>query len=244
MKLTRKITALFSILAIGVVAALMLPERQAVYAESDWSADNKVNLDNDKAKISYTLGATIMSDIVRNGMADDIDVNILIAAQKDVINNVALRMSPEEMGQAQEAYRLKLHQEYAELQAKNKVASEAYLAERKTETGVKATDSGLLYKVLREGKGAKPESSNSVKIHYAGKLPTGKEFDSSYKRGEPAEFMVSGVVPGFSEGLQLMAEGAKYEFIIPPALAYGESGPVEIGPNQVLIFEVELLSIK
>ena len=110
-------------------------------------------------------------------------------------------------------------------------------------SSMKTTDSGLQYELLREGKGAKPTPTDTIKVHYTGTLIDGTKFDSSYDRGEPADFGVSGVIPGFGEGLQLMKEGAKYRFTIPADIAYGEQGPASIGPNQVLIFEVELIEI-
>jgi FKBP-type peptidyl-prolyl cis-trans isomerase len=109
---------------------------------------------------------------------------------------------------------------------------------------VKTTASGLQYKVITEGKGDKPKASDTVVVNYKGTLVDGTEFDSSYKRGEPATFPVNQVIPGWTEALQMMPVGSKWELAIPPALAYGENAPPEIGPNQALVFEVELMSIK
>ena len=125
----------------------------------------------------------------------------------------------------------------------NKDAGAAFLVENAKQEGVKTTDSGLQYVVLREGKGSGVTATDSVKVHYAGTLIDGTEFDSSYSRGTPADFPVSGVIPGFSEGLQLMTEGAKFRFFIPSDDAYGPNGPPSIGANQVLIFEVELIEV-
>ncbi|MCB1157821.1 MAG: FKBP-type peptidyl-prolyl cis-trans isomerase [Leptospiraceae bacterium] len=126
----------------------------------------------------------------------------------------------------------------------NKAAGEKFLTENKGKEGVKVTPSGLQYKVIKEGSGAKPTATNTVKVHYVGTLIDGSEFDSSYKRGQPAVFPLNGVIPGWTEGLQLMTVGSKYKFFIPSHIAYGERGPGKIGPNSTLIFDVELISIE
>ncbi len=120
-----------------------------------------------------------------------------------------------------------------------------FLTENGKKEGVKTTDSGLQYKVLTEGKGKSPKATDTVLVHYRGTLLDGTEFDSSYKRNKPIEFPLNGVIPGWTEGVQLMQEGAKYRFFIPSELAYGPSGAGgAIGPNETLIFEVELLEVK
>jgi FKBP-type peptidyl-prolyl cis-trans isomerase FkpA len=122
---------------------------------------------------------------------------------------------------------------------------EKFLAENKTKEGVKTTASGLQYKVLTEGSGKKPSATDTVVCHYRGTLLDGTEFDSSYKRNEPAEFPLNRVIPGWTEGVQLMNEGSKFQFFIPSKLAYGEHGAGGvIGPDETLIFEVELIKIK
>jgi FKBP-type peptidyl-prolyl cis-trans isomerase len=126
---------------------------------------------------------------------------------------------------------------------KSKKEGEDFLAANKSKEGVKTTASGLQYKVLKEGKGPKPKSTDTVKVHYRGTLLDGTEFDSSYKRGEPVEFPLDQVIKGWTEGLQLMPAGSKYQFWIPANLAYGEPGNRGIPPNSTLIFEVELLEI-
>jgi FKBP-type peptidyl-prolyl cis-trans isomerase FkpA len=129
--------------------------------------------------------------------------------------------------------------------AENKAAGEKFLAENAKKANVKTTASGLQYEVLTEGKGqTKPTAESNVTVHYKGTTIDGKEFDSSYSRGEPTSFPLNGVIPGWTEGVQLMTEGAKYRFFIPSTLAYGESGAGgAIGPNETLIFEVELIKI-
>jgi FKBP-type peptidyl-prolyl cis-trans isomerases 1 len=125
----------------------------------------------------------------------------------------------------------------------NLKAGEDFLAENASKDGVTVTASGLQYRVLESGSGESPSVTDTVQVHYEGRLITGEVFDSSLQRGEPVSFPLNGVIPGWSEGVQLMKPGAKYEFTIPAALAYGESGTGPIPPNSVLVFEVELLAI-
>jgi len=127
--------------------------------------------------------------------------------------------------------------------AKNLQDGIAFLANNATQDGVKTTESGLQYKVVNEGTGAKPGATDKVKVHYEGKLIDGKKFDSSYDRGDPIEFPLNGVIRGWTEGLQLMTEGSTYMLYIPSALGYGPNGPPNIGPNQVLVFKVELIQV-
>jgi len=128
----------------------------------------------------------------------------------------------------------------------NKAAGEAYLAENKKKDGVKVTASGLQYEMLKAGSGKQPKATDTVVVHYRGTLIDGTEFDSSYKRGQPIDFPLNRVIPGWTEGVQLMQEGAKYRFVIPSALAYGPRGTPggPIGPDATLIFEVELLKVQ
>ncbi|HNX80081.1 MAG TPA: FKBP-type peptidyl-prolyl cis-trans isomerase, partial [Prolixibacteraceae bacterium] len=126
---------------------------------------------------------------------------------------------------------------------KNLEEGNAFLEKNKANAGVKVTPSGLQYEVIKEGTGKMPNDSDMVKVHYHGTLIDGKVFDSSVDRGEPAEFPVNGVIPGWTEALQMMPVGSKWKIYLPASLAYGERAPQEIGPNKVLIFEVELLEI-
>ena len=138
-----------------------------------------------------------------------------------------------------------MEQKQKELGEKNKTEGTKYLEENKKKAGVKTTASGLQYKVVKDGTGAQPKATDMVTVNYRGTLIDGTEFDSSYKRGQPATFPVNGVIKGWTEALQLMKQGSKYQLFIPSTLAYGERamGP-DIGPNSTLIFEVELQDVK
>ena len=182
-----------------------------------------VALDNDKARLGYTIGAQIGGGLAQQGMVDEIDLDALVMAVRDFATGAQAKLTPEEMTKVQQSFQLKKQQEFASLGAQNLTQGEAFLAKNKSQADITVTESGLQYQVVREGKGT--------------------PFDSSYQRDEPAEFPVTGVIPGFSEGLQMMKEGGKYRIVIPASLAYGEQAPASIGPNQVLIFEVELLQV-
>ena len=212
-------------------------------SKTKWTT-NSVNLDSEKVKLGYTIGAGIGRDLIQGGLRNEIEVDALIAAIKNSASGADSRMTNEEMQQAQQTFQLKKQQEFATLSAENKAKGEAFLAKNATEEGIQTTESGLQYQIVREGKGKQPIAENTVKVHYLGSLIDGTPFDSSYQRNEPVDFPLTGVLPGFSEGIQLMKEGAKYRFVIPAGLAYGEQGPENIGPNQTLIFEVELLEVK
>lgn len=228
---------------IAALVALAYVGIGTVSSDAVVYAKDKVALKTDKDKLGYTIGVQIANDLKNSKIDTAVSADAVSAGLKDVFTGKELSMSDEEMKAAQIAYQQKMKAEYDELMAKSKAASDKFIAESAKKKGVKATDSGLLYEVLREGKGKKPNANDTVKVHYVGTLADGTKFDSSYDRGTPANFPVSGVIPGFSEGLQLMKEGAKYRFTIPSQLAYGEQAPAVIGPNQALVFEVELIEV-
>lgn len=145
--------------------------------------------------------------------------------------------------QEQQKQQQAMMEEAQKMGAANKEVGEAFLKENAAKKGVTTTITGLQYEVLKAAEGAKPAATATVKVHYTGRLLNGTVFDSSVERGEPVEFPLNGVIPGWTEGVQLMSVGSKYRFWIPSALAYGENAPRSIGPNQVLDFEVELLEI-
>ena len=215
--------------------------------ESNTSKSETAALTDDKAKASYALGANMGLQLHRADAS--VDVNILIQGLKDTINGGTARMTDEEIRAALTKFSgdVRTHmEEKRKLDAeKNKNEGEAFLATNKTNTGVVTTASGLQYKVLTEGTGAKPTLTDTVVCNYRGTLLNGKEFDSSYKRNQPLSFPVNGVIKGWTEALQLMPVGSKWQLFIPADLAYGERGAgQDIEPNSTLIFEVELLSIK
>lgn len=199
-----------------------------------------------KDKVSYSIGLSIGSNLQRQGI--EVNSEHFFNGIKDALAGAKPRLSEEEMNSTMQAFQQEMMTKaQAQRKAageKNKTAGEAYLAANKKKEGVKVTSSGLQYKVISEGKGDKPKATDTVVAHYRGTLIDGKEFDSSYKRNEPAEFPLNQVIPGWTEGLQLMSVGSKYQFTIPANLAYGESAPPEIGPDSTLIFDVELVAIK
>ena len=225
--------------SVGVLALLTAcnpkPAAQAPAKELD--------LTSEKAQLGYTIGSQMAGQLKGSELFNDIDLEALVAAFRDAAQGKEPRLTGEQMQQAQINFQQKAQAKVDELANTNKASGEAYLVEHGAKEGIVTTESGLQYEILREGKGDQPTAQSSVKVHYSGKLTDGTEFDSSYERGAPTEFPVSGVIPGFSEGLQLMKAGAKYRFVIPSDKAYGVQAPASIGPNQALIFEVELIEV-
>ena len=175
-------------------------------------------------------------------------MDLIVQGLRDGLGGANALLTPEEIQAAMQEFQQQLMtQQQSKRQVesdKNMKESQAYLDQNKAKAGVKTTASGLQYEVVTEGSGESPKPTDKVTVHYRGTLPDGKEFDSSYARNEPATFPVNGVIPGWIEALQLMKPGAKYKLVIPPALAYAERGAGDkIGPNQVLVFDVELISI-
>lgn len=173
---------------------------------------------------------------------EELDLEIFNKAIADAFNGKESALTDEQIQAVGKAYEERKVKEAADKATKNKAEGDKFLAENKTKEGVKTTASGLQYKVITEGTGKSPKATDTVIVHYEGKLINGKVFDSSYERGMPAQFAVNEVIKGWTEGLQLMKEGGKYEFYIPSELAYGEAGNPMIEPNSVLTFTVELLS--
>lgn len=199
-------------------------------------------------KVSYALGLGIGRQLAQMG-ANDLSIEDFAAAIKDVIAGNELKVSNREAQTiVQEYFRKKEEKLNAERAEQGKVAKaegEKYLAENAKKEGVTVLPSGLQYMVLKEGNGNKPKATDTVKCHYEGFLIDGTVFDSSVERGEPAEFALNQVIAGWTEGLQLMQEGAKYRFFIPYILGYGEGGAgASIPPFATLIFDVELLEVK
>ncbi|MEO7932912.1 MAG: FKBP-type peptidyl-prolyl cis-trans isomerase [Chthoniobacterales bacterium] len=204
------------------------------------------DLKEPKDKVSYSIGVDIGSTIKRQGI--EIDPDKVLLGLKDAYSGGKLALTDEEMKSTMETFQKEMMAKMAKKREddgkKNKEIGEKFLAENKKKDGVKTTASGLQYKIITEGKGEKPKETDTVVTNYRGTTIDGKEFDSSYKRNEPAEFPLAGVIKGWTEGLQLIPVGTKAQFYIPAELAYGDNAPPEIGPGQTLIFDVELLSIK
>lgn len=210
--------------------------------------NKKVTLDTEKAKVSYAIGFS-MGESLRT-IKDELEIETLLQGLRDGSQGAdKAQMTPEsiqttlmEFQKKQTEIMSKKRQESA---GKNKEEGEAFLKENAKKEGVVTTPSGLQYKVLIQGTGPTPKATDMVKVHYRGTLINGTEFDSSYKRGQPAVFALNRVIPAWTEGVQLMKVGAKYMFFAPSNLAYGERGAgKDIGPNSTLIFEVELLGIE
>jgi len=205
-----------------------------------------LTLKTEKEKFSYALGMNIGSGMKRQSVA--VDPAILARGLKDSLAGGKTLMTEDEaratLKQMQDEMRQKQQAKMQEEGAANKKVGDAFLAANKGKEGVVTLPSGLQYKILKEGTGPKPASSDSVVCNYKGTLIDGKEFDSSYKRGQPATFPVTGVIKGWTEALQLMPVGSKWQLFVPSDLAYGERGAgADIGPGATLIFEVELMSI-
>lgn len=200
---------------------------------------NAADMDNEKDKASYSLGMLIGQNTQNFG---ELNFDALMEGMKQQHSGEETAITLQEADETLKAYQQKISAAKAEVAA---AEGKAYLLENKARDGVMVTDSGLQYEVITEGDGPKPAVTDTVSVHYVGTLLDGTEFDSSVARGQPAEFGLSGVIPGWTEGLQLMNTGSKYRFVIPSELAYGERGAGgSIGPGATLIFEVELLEIK
>ena len=206
----------------------------------------ELKLETDEQKVSYGIG---LMEGKRFKQDFNVDIDAFTAGLKASSSNEKPLMTEDEIKTTIQAFGQKLmakrEADQKAVGEKNKTTSAAFLAENAKKDGVKTTASGLQYKVISEGKGAKPKAEETVEVNYKGTLIDGTEFDSSYKRGQPVTFPVNGVIPGWTEALQLMTVGSKYELYIPSDLAYGPNGTGGvIGPNQALVFEVELLDIK
>jgi FKBP-type peptidyl-prolyl cis-trans isomerase FklB len=218
----------------------------AIFAASAFAEDRPV-LKDAKDKVSYSIGLDIGMTFQKQKM--EINSDLLAAGVKDGLSGAKPLLSPDEVRQVMMQFSKDMREKTAaanqEAAEKNTKEGEKFLAENKAKPGVKTTASGLQYKVEKEGNGTPPKETDTVVVNYRGTLIDGTEFDSSYKRGEPATFPVNRVIKGWTEALQLMKPGGKYQLFIPSNLAYGPGGTGgDIGPNATLIFEVELLSVK
>jgi len=210
------------------------------------SAEKKMELKTAKDKVSYSIGYDMGSSIKRNAV--DVDPRILTKALQDSLSGAKPQMTEQEMREAINSLQKDLaakQQEKIKAQGeKNKKEGEAFLAENKKKEGVKTLPSGLQYMMLTEGKGKQPKATDTVTVQYRGTLIEGTEFDSSYKRGQPATFALNQVIKAWTEGVQLMKEGGAIRLFVPSELGYGERGAGSaIGPNTTLIFDIELISV-
>lgn len=200
----------------------------------------------EQQKGSYSLGYKIGLDF-RNQIGD-LDSDSLVKGMKAALEGKKPAMSEEEMRQAltnlQQKVVTRQQEQIEQMSSKNLQEGKSFLQKNRQAKGVKTTDSGLQYKVLEKGTGKKPGPEDTVTVHYRGTFINGTEFDSSYKRNEPATFKVNGVIPGWTQALQMMQEGAKWKLFIPSDLAYGERGAPGIPPNSTLIFDVELQKVE
>ncbi|MCA1767254.1 MAG: FKBP-type peptidyl-prolyl cis-trans isomerase [Idiomarina sp.] len=212
---------------------------------------NETELATEKDKQAYALGSSVGGFIARNLDRQEeadymLERDVVIAGFVDAIKGDP-QLSDEEAEEILNAMRQEvMEQRQNVLGKKSEEEGKAYLAENAKKEGVQTTDSGLQYEVLEEGDGISPSETDMVEVHYEGTLINGEVFDSSYERDEPTSFPLNRVIPGWTEGLQLMKEGSKYRFVIPAELAYGERevGGGQIPPNSTLIFTVELLNVQ
>lgn len=229
-------TILVCAFAVALLAAVGFAEEQAAILKTETD------------RLSYSIGMNIGTGLKTQSI--EINSDILLRGIKDAMSGAKPLMTEEEIRAALSAFQSQLQAKHAAMQEKaaseNKAKGDAFLAENKKKEGVVVLPSGLQYKILKEGTGPKPKETDTVTTHYRGTLIDGTEFDSSYSRNEPATFPVKGVIKGWTEALQLMPVGSKWQLFIPSILAYGDrgAGGGKIGPNETLIFEVELISIK
>lgn len=221
---------------------LMLPPLLLAFAMLPASAEETLSLEDENARINYSVGYQVGGDFKRQGT--EIDPEIVVRGVEDALSGAKPLMTPVEMSQVLSELQRKVaaarKANADKTAAAQREAGQAFLEANKDKEGVKVTDSGLQYRVIEPGTGRQPGPNDTVRVNYRGTRIDGSEFDSSYKRGKPAEFRLDRVIKGWTEGLQLMQEGGKAQFFVPPELAYGERG--RLG-KQALIFEVELLSV-
>ncbi|MBL1321739.1 MAG: FKBP-type peptidyl-prolyl cis-trans isomerase [Methylophaga sp.] len=201
-------------------------------------------LDTEQQKLSYIFGIQVGQNMMAEGV--DLEMDAFTAGVADIMSGKQPQLSQEEAGRVIGEFQQKKAAEMAKEMNKKQQASQAYMEENAKKDGVITTASGLQYRIITEGDGAKPTAEDKVIAHYKGTLLDGTVFDSSYDRGEPATFPVKGVIQGWQEILPMMKEGAKYEVVIPGSLAYGPQGAgpnSPIGPNETLIFDIELIAI-
>lgn len=209
----------------------------------DKDAKSAKNLESVEQRSSYALGYGIGKDLKQQpGLT--LDAKAFAVGLEDALAGQKLRLDEKVIQAAMQEVQKRAQAKMEEMARTNLTAATEFLAKNRAKAGVKATASGLQYEVLKKGAGgAKPKATSKVRVHYHGTLTDGTVFDSSVQRGQPIEFSLNGVIPGWTEGLQLMSVGDKFKLYVPPGLAYGPRGNQRIPPNSALVFEVELLAI-
>ncbi|WP_028319320.1 FKBP-type peptidyl-prolyl cis-trans isomerase [Desulfobulbus elongatus] len=226
---------------VSGLLALVLAVRPA------FAADQPMELKTDEQKLSYAMGLDLGEYF--KGLEENFDLGVLQQGITDGYNGNKPLLTPEDAATIQQAFAKRQQEKQIQktmaMVQKNRKAAEEFLKANKAKEGVVETKSGLQYKIVKKGQGAKPTPADTVKVHYKGSLLDGKEFDSSYKRNEPAVFQVNQVIAGWQEALPLLETGTTAELYIPPDLAYGDRGaPPVIEPGSMLVFQVELLEIQ
>ena len=202
----------------------------------------ETEIKTEKQKLSYAMGIYFSQSIVQQKA--DLDIDVFTQAVNDVLTNTDLKMTQQEIQTALSNYQQQLVKERNAASGGNKVKGEKFLEENKKKEGVVELKSGLQYKIIKQGDGKKPIKDNSVKVHYHGMLINGEVFDSSYDRGEPITLSLNQVIKGWQEAVPMMNVGSKWQIYVPSDLAYGDRGAGgSIGPNETLIFDIELLAI-
>ena len=218
-----------------------------VFLASQVRGEQGPALKTQKERMSYGIGVDVARNFQRLGL--DLDLDVLTNAMRDVYSGGKLLMSEEDLRAAKSVYQVEMREKQVaavrRAAEENKIVGIAFLAENKGKEGVVTLPSGLQYKVLKAGDGKMPKASDTVECHYRGTLLDGTEFDSLYSKGPPAKLTVSAIIAGWREALKLMPVGSKWQLFVPPQLAYGERGNGRgVGPNETLVYEMELLAIK
>ncbi len=232
---------------LSAVACIGLTALLSACNEQSKAKENAIKLDTDINKASYSIGVQMGAQMSK--ISDMVNEDAIIMGFKDSLAGKEPQLTAEAMQATMQTFQKSMmEKQMADQKAKvatNKTEGDKFLAENKAKDGVKTTESGLQYKIITPGTGATPSAADTVVTHYKGTLINGKVFDSSYKRKSPATFPVNGVIKGWTEALQLMKVGGKWQLYIPAELAYGDRGAgQDIGPGQTLLFEIELLEIK
>ncbi len=208
-----------------------------------FAGDNGVHLETSQQKLSYAIGMNVAQSISRQGV--DLDISTFTLGVSDALAAKTPRLSQEEIRAALTGATTAVNDKLKARAKTNLDAGQAFLKKHKIEAGVVELKDGLQYKVLEKGTGVQPKPEDKVVVHYEGRLINGEVFDSSRARGTPVTFPINGVIKGWQEVLPLMATGARWKVVIPPDLAYGAQGAgASIGPNETLVFDIELLEIK